>query len=1064
MKNKIIPMFSKTLLVFAMFIATLAQAQTPQYYNFNTGGDSENSYPLNQPGGQKIQLLYRHGDFNNPTPVTPGYITSISIRISDSYGLGPWVYNGFTIKAGLTTDTDLPTTNFFTGTLSTLFCRDTITLFAAAGSWLTIPLDVPMLYDTAMNLVVELSHTSIDGSVSGYSWAKTSGTGINRVWSAPGDPSMFQNADGARYHLGINVIKNDSCFHAVSVTPGTTVYGTTTGAITQNVPTCNTILNTAPGVWFKFTATGTFSNVNTCTGTTYDSKIGVFTGDCDSLICIGGSDDNCGAQSQLNFCSQPGTEYYIYVTGWSTNNGPFGLSVTSGVSSPPMFYSTPTTYTLPSDPNECGAFVYAPTPYYDDDCGATITNDYTGTYDASAFYPVGSTYVNWQLIDVDSNVVSNYQDTIIVLDTEAPVLHCPADVVQSTDPGTCGAIVNYTPPVGVDNCPNTTTPVDLYHSNTQNILQGIACASMTEVKHNRLAVTFDLPSLGVTGGLQIDTVDFAVYSATSTAGYQPAKIGFYSLSGSMDVANLTLIDTMSIQIPDCNDTILSYPFSTFVPAGTVLVYEIEIPDGTAAVNYMRIGTNLDGQLTPSYILAEECGVNNFADLSSVCCTDAYIMNIHGVSGGGTSLISGIGSGGEYPVGTTTDVYVSSDASGNTSTCSVNITVVDEEAPAVTAPADITQNADSCIVQNVGCSTQTGFAGAFDPYFWNFFQINADGFGDLNEVPDTITITGGNNMSDNEGFTMASIPVHCNGDIVFSWVYTGGDSALYDTPKYSLDGGNTYMLIPGFSTSGPINQSGTSTIAVQDGQTFAIGIYTHDNKYGAASIKLYDFSGPATPMPVFSDNCGIASVSSNHPSSEFEAGETVVTWTVTDIHGNTTNVDQTITINESTDPVVTCPSDIEITTTSSVGEIYLYNVTANDNCAVTNLIQTAGLPSGSQFPIGVTTNTWTATDASGNTGSCSFTVTVTDVTSLGESGESAVNLYPNPASDVVYAEMPEGFEGTIVSLYNAEGALVRSYGACNEKLAEFDINGLTEGVYFMKFENQHTSFYKKVVKN
>ena len=118
MKKTIIPLFSKTLFVFALFIATLAQAQTPQYYNYNTNGDGENSYPLNQPGGQTVQLLYRHGDFNNPTSVTPGYITSISIRISDTYGLGPWVYNGFTIKAGLTTDTDLPTTNFFTGTLS----------------------------------------------------------------------------------------------------------------------------------------------------------------------------------------------------------------------------------------------------------------------------------------------------------------------------------------------------------------------------------------------------------------------------------------------------------------------------------------------------------------------------------------------------------------------------------------------------------------------------------------------------------------------------------------------------------------------------------------------------------------------------------------------------------------------------------------------------------------------------------------------------------------------------------------------------------------------------------
>ena len=41
-------------------------------------------------------------------------------------------------------------------------------------------------------------------------------------------------------------------------------------------------------------------------------------------------------------------------------------------------------------------------------------------------------------------------------------------------------------------------------------------------------------------------------------------------------------------------------------------------------------------------------------------------------------------------------------------------------------------------------------------------------------------------------------------------------------------------------------------------------------------------------------------------------------------------------------------------------------------------QTAGLPSGATFPVGITTNTFTATDASGNVSvPCSFTVTVTD---------------------------------------------------------------------------------------
>ena len=43
----------------------------------------------------------------------------------------------------------------------------------------------------------------------------------------------------------------------------------------------------------------------------------------------------------------------------------------------------------------------------------------------------------------------------------------------------------------------------------------------------------------------------------------------------------------------------------------------------------------------------------------------------------------------------------------------------------------------------------------------------------------------------------------------------------------------------------------------------------------------------------------------------------------------------------------------------------------------NIIQVAGLPSGSNFPVGVTTNTFLVTDANGNTTQQSFTVTVTD---------------------------------------------------------------------------------------
>jgi len=51
------------------------------------------------------------------------------------------------------------------------------------------------------------------------------------------------------------------------------------------------------------------------------------------------------------------------------------------------------------------------------------------------------------------------------------------------------------------------------------------------------------------------------------------------------------------------------------------------------------------------------------------------------------------------------------------------------------------------------------------------------------------------------------------------------------------------------------------------------------------------------------------------------------------------------------------------------------VTANDNCPGVTVVSSP--PSGFAFPIGVTTVNATATDASGNTSSCSFTVTVGD---------------------------------------------------------------------------------------
>ena len=93
----------------------------------------------------------------------------------------------------------------------------------------------------------------------------------------------------------------------------------------------------------------------------------------------------------------------------------------------------------------------------------------------------------------------------------------------------------------------------------------------------------------------------------------------------------------------------------------------------------------------------------------------------------------------------------------------------------------------------------------------------------------------------------------------------------------------------------------------------------------------------------------------------------------DTSGNLASAPQTVTVNDNQNPVVHCPTDITVYTTNAAGIAVTFSPTADDNCGVQSLV--ANPASGSNFPIGDTAVTVTATDIHGNTNQCSFTVTV-----------------------------------------------------------------------------------------
>jgi hypothetical protein len=109
-------------------------------------------------------------------------------------------------------------------------------------------------------------------------------------------------------------------------------------------------------------------------------------------------------------------------------------------------------------------------------------------------------------------------------------------------------------------------------------------------------------------------------------------------------------------------------------------------------------------------------------------------------------------------------------------------------------------------------------------------------------------------------------------------------------------------------------------------------------------------------------------------SFFPIGKTVVE--VKSCTGETCSF--TVTVEDKEAPVITCPSNIVVNPATLSGTVVTYSSPVlSDNCGTPTLRQTTGLPSGAVFPIGTTTNSFEATDASGNISRSSFTVTVRD---------------------------------------------------------------------------------------
>jgi hypothetical protein len=782
-----------------------------------------------------------------------------------------------------------------------------------------------------------------------------------------------------------------------------------------------------------YTATDAAGNSSTCsfTVTVTDATAPVFTAGCDAVftgntvngVCYGDIavtpptvTDGCGVHSLTNSYTGASSASGFYPVGTTTitwtatdeagNTATCNQTVTvTDIQAPTI--NCPASVMKNNDLGLCSATVTIPAPYTADNCGvASVSNNFNNTADASGVYPVGVTTVIWTVTDIHNNTATCSM-TVTVMDSEAPALACPANINLTTDLGVCTAVATWATPVPTDNC-TASGSIVLTSSHTSGSTFALGTTTVTytatDAAGNNSTCSFTVTVTDATApvftagcgdvftGNTVNGVcygDIAVTPPTVTDG-----CGVHSLTNSYNGSSLA---------------------SGFYPVGTTTVVWTATDEAGNTATCSQTVTVTDIQ-APTINCPASIVANNDLGLCSATVTipAPYTADNCGVASVSNSFNNTADASGVYPVGVTTVVWTVTDIHNNTATCSMTVTVMDSEAPALACPTNLTLTTTSGVCTAVAtwatpvptdnCTASGSIVLASSHTSGSSFALGVttvtytaiDAAGNSSTCLFTVTVTD------------ATAPVFTAGcDAVFTGNTVNGvcygDIAV--TPPTVTDGCGVHSLTnsyTGASLASGFYPVGTTTV-VWTATDEAGNTATCSQTVTVTDVQAPTINCPASvmknndlglcsatvtiPAPYTADNCGVASVSNNFnntadASGVYPVGVTTVVWTVTDIHNNTATCSMTVTVMDSEAPALACPTNINLTTDLGACTAVATWATPvpTDNCTASgSIVLTSSHTSGSTFALGVTTVTYTATDAAGNSSTCSFTVTVTDAT-------------------------------------------------------------------------------------
>src|SRR6056297_1976521 len=336
-----------------------------------------------------------------------------------------------------------------------------------------------------------------------------------------------------------------------------------------------------------------------------------------------------------------------------------------------------TSYDVGNSPGECGAFVDIPVPTILGACQNSPVNDYNGTSDASDFYPLGETVIEFTVPGTAANCVI----TVNVSDTEGPTLDCPSDQTVNLDAGECDFIYNFDVSV-TDNCPSSVQDAVGPYCDPCADPSGanaLACAPFAE---NSIIQFIDLPGDGqleyfcfnqeTFGDAPLATIN--IYEQ-QPGGAIPYNGGGFTPAGSVDY------QTSPVDNGTCVCVDFPTPIAVTGPGVWVEVYTPGLTLNSRVVNTPESCDGNPGTGNNTYIVAPACAFNTPTPFAGIGFLNIDASFKVGYNPGDIDAVptntpgfNQVASGDVLTEGEYCFEYEAEDNAGNVSTCTWCVTV------------------------------------------------------------------------------------------------------------------------------------------------------------------------------------------------------------------------------------------------------------------------------------------------------------------------------------------------------------------------------------------------------